>query len=387
VTRTQVDLDLLAYEASYDLISLDAVGALGRPLAFWRPALPLGAGMKTALRLAHLGITADHWFSQAPVKWSAGEGRLYLFLRYVVAASRWHGRPVPMPEHTPVAEAHRVARWLADRVAEGRAGVLDANVASAVRVCLEAAERGLDIRGTLFRLGSEPFTDARARVIAESGSRALCLYSLAEVGRLGLACTAGAAVDEVHVAQDKIALLQRERAVGDSRVGALFCTTLHPGSPKLMLNVELGDHGVLGARACGCPFEQLGLTQHLHDIRSYEKLTTEGMHFMGGDLVRLVEEVLPARFGGHPTDYQLVEEEEAGQVRVSLLVSPRVGPVDEAAVVAAALRVLAAPQGGSSGEVMMAEHWRDAGTLRVVRREPHATRAAKILPLHVIKAR
>jgi len=34
---------------------------------------------------------------------------------------------------------------------------------------------------------------------------------------------------------------------------------------------------------------------------------------------------------------------------------------------------------------MMAGYWRDAQTLRVVRREPHATRAAKILPLHVIK--
>jgi hypothetical protein len=109
------------------------------------------------------------------------------------------------------------------------------------------------------------------------------------------------------------------------------------------------------------------------------------MHFLGAHLVRLVEEVLPARFGGHPTDYQLVEEEEAGHVRVSLLVSPRVGPLSESDVEAAAIEVLASPSGAPSGEAMMAGYWRDARTLRVVRREPHATSAAKILPLHVIK--
>jgi hypothetical protein len=53
----------------------------------------------------------------------------------------------------------------------------------------------------------------------------------------------------------------------------------------------------------------LGWTTHLRDIRSQEKLTAGGMTFLDTDLIRVLEEVLPARFGGAPTDYQLVEEE------------------------------------------------------------------------------
>ena len=53
--------------------------------------------------------------------------------------------------------------------------------------------------------------------------------------------------------------------------------------------------------------EALGYTTHIHTIRSWEKLTSEGMTFCGHDLIRLIEEVLPARFGGRPTDYQFVE--------------------------------------------------------------------------------
>jgi hypothetical protein len=238
----------------------------------------------------------------------------------------------------------------------------------------------------LFRVGSEPFTEARARIIAEAGCRALCHYALGEVGRLGVACTAPQAVDEVHVAADVVALLQRERQLGGAAVGALFCSTLHPAVPKVMVNVELGDYGVMSRRSCGCPFDRLGFRQHLHTIRSYEKLTSEGMHFVGTELLRLVEEVLPDRFGGDPTDYQLVEEEEpSGLPRVSLVVSPRVGKVDADQVIATALEVLASGAGGNGAGRVMAHQWRDAGTLQVVRREPYATMAAKILPLHVIK--
>jgi hypothetical protein len=152
-----------------------------------------------------------------------------------------------------------------------------------------------------------------------------------------------------------------------------------------MVNVELGDYGVLEDRACGCPFDRLGFLQHVHTIRSYEKLTSEGMQFVGTELLELIEEVLPARFGGAPTDYQLVEEDEGGVSKVSLVVSPRVGAIDEERMITTALDVLGFSPRGRAGNRVMAELWRDARTLRVIRREPHATRAAKILPLHVIQ--
>ncbi len=104
---------------------------------------------------------------------------------------------------------------------------------------------------------------------------------------------------------------------------------------------------------------------------------------MGSELVTLLEVVLPGRFGGIPTDYQLVEEEEGGLQKVSLLVSPRVGTLDEEAVVSTVLRSLGACPPGAKRT--MAELWREGQTLRVVRREPYATGSAKILPLHILK--
>ena len=50
------------------------------------------------------------------------------------------------------------------------------------------------------------------------------------------------------------------------------------------------------------------------------------MTFLDVDVIRVLDEVLPGRFGGGPTDYQLIEEEtEDGRPRVRLLVHPRVG--------------------------------------------------------------
>lgn len=184
----------------------------------------------------------------------------------------------------------------------------------------------------------------------------------------------------MHVLQDKVALIQRRTSVPGAEVAAFFLTTLLPSCPKLMLNVETGDYGVLERRACGCGLDQLGLGQHVHGVRSYEKLTSEGMTFYGEELMRVIEEVLPARFGGGPTDYQFVEEEQDGRVSVSLYAAPSLGPIDPIALGEAALRGL----GGVSGtREMMSEVWRQGEVLRIVRADPLSTGVAKVLPLHL----
>jgi hypothetical protein len=92
------------------------------------------------------------------------------------------------------------------------------------------------------------------------------------------------------------------------------------------------DYADVVERRCACPLGALGHHTHFHNDRSHEKLSSEGMTFLGHDLIRLAEEVLPAQFGGGPTDYQFVEVERDGLPRVDLLVSPRLGELDERAV-------------------------------------------------------
>ena len=377
-TRVLVDLDLLAYEAAHQALFAEREG-LGRCVAAqWRPVPPGIAGINNALRSARIGQPLARWFSQSdPRRVAPGDA---LLLRVLVRAGR--GGAIPAPEHVPVEDAGTVARWIADVVARGATPLLDSTASGLVRACTAARDAGLDVAGARLRFGGEPLTEARAAAIAAVGARPLARYSMAEVGVMGVGCARPRVVDEVHLLSDKLAFVRHERALGvDGRtVGALCLTTLLPVSPKLLVNAEIDDYGVLDEHRCGCPLEDLGLVQHLHTIRSFDKLTSEGMSFVGTDLLRLVEEVLPARFGGDATCWQLVEEELDGLPAVELRVHPDVGPVDAEAVVATALEHLGRV---SRAHRMMADAWRQAGTLRVVREAPVATEAAKILPLHV----
>jgi hypothetical protein len=98
-------------------------------------------------------------------------------------------------------------------------------------------------------------------------------------------------------------------------------------------------------------------------------------------MVRILEEVLPGRFGGNPLDYQIVEEEdERGFTRLTLLVSPRVALVSESAAVEVVLEALASIATDADRAI-----WRQARTLRVRRQEPIWTARGKLMPLHIMK--
>jgi hypothetical protein len=105
------------------------------------------------------------------------------------------------------------------------------------------------------------------------------------------------------------------------------------------------------------------------------------MTFLDGDIIPVLEEWLPARFGGGPTDYQLVEDSSGeGDPRLRLLVHPSVGPHDPAAIAEAFLTRIGAGPGAAR---VMGRVWQDAQLLRVERRPPIMTEAGKILHLHL----
>jgi hypothetical protein len=115
-------------------------------------------------------------------------------------------------------------------------------------------------------------------------------------------------------------------------------------------------------------------------VGSFEKLTAGGMTFLDADVVTILEEVLPERFGGIATDYQLIEDEDAGgRTEVRLVIHPRIGPVDPATVVDVFLAALGE---GVGPERVMGYLWRDAQVVRVERRPPYTTPSGKILHLH-----
>jgi hypothetical protein len=378
-----IDLRLLERDAAHMLLLQDAVDLLGRPIAAWRPSLPGTPGINHMLIHAKLGQRTERWFAQLPPYPPHESPRSAALLGATLAVARAAGKPIPAPRHVPLERADVVARWNADRVAEGTPSYFNTTASGAVRVCEAARTEGLDITGTKFRVGGEPYTPARNEVVTGAGCAAYPTLQANEVGRIGMTCAARRAVDEVHLLTDKLAVLQRDVQTRTRRVeNALVLTTVWPHSPKLLLNVESDDTALVEHGPCGCPLGDLGLTTRLHTIRSWEKLTTEGMTFTAAMTVRLVEEVLPQRFGGGPTDYQLVEDRSGPISKVLLVVSPRVGPVQPETVREVALQTLGE---GGPGPTLMANWWREAGLPQVERREPYVTGRPKLLPVHVIE--
>ena len=119
----------------------------------------------------------------------------------------------------------------------------------------------------------------------------------------------------------------------------------------------------------------------IREVRSHEKLTAGGIAFLDVDVVRVLEEVLPSRFGGAALDYQLIKEADAyGRPAVRLRVHPSVGPLDELAVADAFLAALGSGQGGTPLTELL---WREGNVVRVERVPPARTSSGKILHLHV----
>jgi hypothetical protein len=166
-------------------------------------------------------------------------------------------------------------------------------------------------------------------------------------------------------------------------VPAFYFTSILPTAPKILLNAESDDYGIVEERACGCPLEELGLVEHVRRIRSFAKMTGEGVTLVGSDAVHILEEVLPAKYGGSPLDYQMVESEgEDGFTRLELRVSPRIDVADESEVVGVVLDALRERNPGADQAQSV---WREANALQVKRAEPVWTARGKFKSLHVDK--
>ena len=193
----------------------------------------------------------------------------------------------------------------------------------------------------------------------------------------------GTGPNDQHFMQDHLAMIQASRRVPgfDIEVPAFCFTSLLTSAPKLLLNVESDDYGTVDTRSCGCEWEKLGFPHHIRDIRSFRKLTGEGVTLVGSDVERILDDLLPAQFGGSALDYQFSEEEdERGFTRLTLRVAPSIELGDEANAVDFVLRSL--EQAGGAAAVAQST-WRQAGTVRIRREAPVMTRRGKLMPLDI----
>lgn len=378
--RVGMSVENLLAEAPNALLGFQAHGLRGLPVAQWRGILPNTSAVNNLFRSgAFIGQRHLRWFSPSPMSWTPRRVKPRVLTLFVVGVARLSGARLPWPEYVSLDRADVVARWAAETAAAHGGCVLRCVASTALRVALAAQERGLSLAGVTIVVGGEPITPAKAAGIARSGARWVPTYAFTEGGNVGFGCARPAARDDVHVYRDLHAVIQAPRRIGDSAatVPALYFSSLSPTARKILLNAENGDYAVLESRACGCPLEAFGYTDHLRAIRSFGLLTSEGTMVVASDMVRVLEEVLPARFGGSALDYQMVEEEdEDGFTRLRLFIHPRVAIADEAEVIRTVVQHLT----GLSRNL-----WTEAGTVRIVRAAPAMSAMGKLVPLHLAR--
>ncbi len=349
-------------------------GVADRPAIVWSTAL---AGLRNTIQFTIMGRPPIRWL----VMLRQGEPS-YAFL--VRLARLLTGQAIPLPEPMPVDRAVDVARYISQAGASGRILVC-AFVSSALRLVRAAEEAGIGLGDIAFYVGGEPLTPLKRKQIEYSGSKVFSAFAFAEFGNAAWACPVGQEADDLHVLRDRLAVRRYPRVVDreGETVPAYLFTSFLPETRHIMVNVESGDYGGLEERRCGCFLDRVGFRQHVHTVRSFEKLTAEGMTFIGPDLEALLEEVLPREFGGDSRHYQLVEaEDDRGITRLYVLASPQLGKVDDTALRRAVLREIRGRHLSAGPGRLIEQVWHEADTVQVLRREPLATASGKVLHLH-----
>jgi len=380
-TPVPIDLDLDRMQSAEMFLDFEARGGLDWVRAVW--AVPGTASLRRVINYTLCGVPPARWFSlldpggaglHPRYLWSARALRLGGFLA---------GVALPRQVHVPLHDPLPIAHWMSAILRSGRTPQLYTYASCAVRLCQAAVASGIDLRGAQFIIGGEPTTASRLAVIERTGATAHVSCGTVETSFMGRGCILRHAPDDLHLLHDRLAVIQPlDFPAPDLPSQALLITsTFLPMAKLILLNVSLGDQAEISHRSCRCPLEKLGWTTHIHTIRSFEKLTAGGMTFSDADLVRVLEDRLPAQFGGGPTDYQLLDEESPdGKPRVRLLVHPRLGPMDPAQVRQTFLDAIGA---GSGVERVMMLVWRDAGMPIVEREAPRVTSGGKILHVHL----
>ncbi len=373
-SRLPMGLDHLD-EAGINLgLCLHVNGTDHGPLIVWFPLPPVPSGLLNSLRYATMDLAPRHWFAQTrrttPLQWLMTYGTLFL--------GRMFGRPLPAPELVPMENAGRVVRAAARLAARHGRCTVNTYVSSALRTARAAASAGISLDKVTFITSSEPLTLERRRAIEASGASVSQIYWISEVGIVAAGCPwCTSAADEMHLWTDSIAAVTGCPTRPGGRDGLAYFTPLLGSCPTAVINLEMGDMVSFSERDCACELGKAGLKTMVSDVRSVRRITAEGMTISERELVELVDRVLPERFGGDPGHYQVVEHAEK-TARITLLVDPALGHIEESAVRHAFIEHL------MERHVTMGAVLSQSNTIHVVRRPPYSTAAGKVHPIHVL---
>ncbi len=379
-TVTRRSLEYQFYREAQECVFVNEFDISKRALVRLSSILPATGGLRRGLLYPRRGYPVDKWFALAGSFRHSWHYRVVT--GFLILEARLLGIKVEFPTYLPHNDFSQVARHLARRKSEGADCMFSASVSSAVRVAAAAAEEDLDISGILFGVHGEALTDPKRAVIEATGARPYPGYTISELGKIGGPCRQMDKGNCVHVCRDSVALISYRRLapLTEVEIDSLMFTSLLPFAATILVNVEMDDSGVLGPATCDCSLSAMGFNQQVSNIFSYGKLTGQGMTLLGGDVLNILERALPERFGGTPTDYQLVEREGEQQTEIELRVNPRLGALSEEEVKSYFLSQVA----GFTGGAISRWTWLQTEGVQVALAEPYMSGNRKVQPLHLL---
>lgn len=225
-TRLKLELAFLADRAVTTALAYEAHGLKEYDKALWQIT-----GLRPILQYTKTGKAPIAWFY--PVRPLPFKSRAISW--YLSALGRLFGHSLPRPVFLDLQDPGRMAQWLASRAKAGQRTCLTTYASSAVRVCAAAKEMGLDFGGVAFIVIGEPYTEARSKIVEDSGAHAVVGYAFNEAGTVGFGCRTPRIPDDVHLFSNMFGLIQRRRAIGDSRVAvdAFLVTSLLASGPSV----------------------------------------------------------------------------------------------------------------------------------------------------------
>ncbi|MFH2059861.1 MAG: hypothetical protein ABIJ59_13285 [Pseudomonadota bacterium] len=382
-TKMVVPLEYIREHNPYNIIASHEYDTLNNPSIIWLPILPAGEGLFFNLRFAAMGNPPVKWFSQVDEKYI----KPLLVDKVKTKISTWmaayYGKKMPGPQFVDMRKTQIIAKWMDANLKDSKGFTVVTYASSALRLIMTAKQLNLNIGKTVFWLMGEPLTEKIYKEITSYGCKAFSLYGCNELMLIGHGCGNPAYPDEMHICNDKLAVIQYDRNVehSDTSVDAFLFSTILKTSPKILINTETGDFGKISKRDCGCGFEDLGFTWHMHEVRSFEKLTAEGATFIGSDLIPLIQDTLPSEIGGNATDYQFVEEsDEDGIPKLYMNISPSIGAIDEDRICKLVFEALSTEDYNHAYSM---SYWSQSKTLQIKRTNPIPTKRGKIVPLMI----
>jgi len=230
------------------MLTHDAHGILGIPTAVWFGILPDSGGINTIFRLCSL--------CQIPKNGSPDPfSKLQAISKESISYPRYNKYElllgVPIPKPSPLVQNKPLSSpdGLLQTSKKHGACLIITLVSNALRICLAAKEEGIDLTGAVLWAGGEPPTPAKIREITGVGAQWIPGYWITEMGPIGMGCSQPIDVNDIHLFKDLLVVIPHTPSEMQGSYSVFYFTSLLPTAPKILLNVESDDCGIIETRS------------------------------------------------------------------------------------------------------------------------------------------